>query len=198
MRFFLTTLPSLVISIHAAAHETNKSNERDISTHVLPTCIKPKTNPSFDYVECLNKKDMARVGNIIQTPFGEFPYPLGLVDKDGKVILANEYHQIDFPEDWEWDRHSLTSDALILVAKRDLANNPMFGNLGVNGLYGLVDSQGTFIVPFGQYDEINPFYDNGLASVAKDGKYGFIDTKGNVAIPLTYDYAYHFVMALPM
>lgn len=183
MKLWLIGVALISLPISAVANQTD---------YLLPTCIKPKTEPSFDYVECLNKKGVARVGNLIQTPFGEFPYPLGLINKDGNIIVANEYHRIYFPQDWEWDNPLSMSDALILVIKRDLSQNPMFGNLGVHELYGLVNPQGEFIVPLAQYDYISSFYDSGLTSVAKDGKYGFIDSRGKVAIPLIYDYAYNF------
>ena len=182
---------SLITPIYATANETSKIDISDIDVS-FPTCIKPKTKQSFNYVECLNKKGVARVGNLIQTPFGEFAYPLGLVNKDGETILPNEYHQIDYPQDWGWDYSLPASDALILVIKRDLNNNPMFSNLGVDELYGLVNAQGEFVVTLGIYDTISPFYDNGLAAVSKNGKYGFIDTSGQIIIPLIYDNTHGF------
>ena len=35
-------------------------------------------------------------------------------------------------------------------------------------------------------------YRDGLAAVKKDGKWGFINSRGNVAIPIVYDKASHF------
>ena len=58
--------------------------------------------------------------------------------------------------------------------------------------WGLVDTKGNFIIPIGMYDKINQFYDNGLAAVEVDSKYGFINTKGELVIPLMYDYAFGF------
>lgn len=43
-----------------------------------------------------------------------------------------------------------------------------------------------FIEAIKQYDELYTF-SNGLAPVKKDGKFGFIDTKGNLIIPCKYD-----------
>jgi hypothetical protein len=41
------------------------------------------------------------------------------------------------------------------------------------------------------YDEIGPFSE-GLAPVEVNGKWGFIDTKGNMVIPAVYDSAGSF------
>ena len=159
-------------------------------------CFKPVTQQKFNYVECINKKGVARVGNIIETALGDFPYPLGLVDASGKIILPVDYHSIDFPSQWKHDSYlDDLPDGLILVRKRDLQNNSMFGNLGMQDQYGLINLKGEFIVPLGAYDDIKMPYSNGdntLYTVVKNNKYGFIDTKGRVVIPLMYDYAQIF------
>lgn len=166
------------------------------TAHADDDCIKPVTQQKFDYVECINKKGVSRVGNIVQTALGDFPYPLGLVDASGKIILPVDYHKIDYPLQWEHDSYlDDLPDGLILVSKRDLQNNAMFGNLGMQDQYGLVNPKGEFIVPLGTYDDIKMPYSNGdkiLFTVVKNDKYGFIDTKGRVAIPLIYDYAQSF------
>lgn len=43
-----------------------------------------------------------------------------------------------------------------------------------------------------QYEEAGRFADNGLAAVKKDGKWGYIDTEGNVVIPFQYERAFIF------
>ena len=43
-----------------------------------------------------------------------------------------------------------------------------------------------------QYDGIFASFSEGLIGAKKDGKWGFIDTEGNVAIPFEYDIAYSF------
>lgn len=160
-------------------------------------CIKPKTEQKFDYVECLNLKGFAIASNIVETPFGEMPYPMGLVDKTGKIILPNDYYKIAYPREWQYDSsyadtNKKLPDGLVIVVKRDFKNNPMFGKLGVSEVYGAVNEQGEFIVPLGKYDEIYEFYDNGLILVKKNDKYGYIDSNGNEVIPLIYDKAETF------
>lgn len=160
-------------------------------------CIKPQTKENFDFVECINLKGFARVANMIQTPFGGMAYPGGLVDKTGKIILPAEYHEIYYPLDWQYDSSYANTDkklpdGFVIVIKRDLDNNPMFGKLGVDDVYGAVDEHGKFIVPLGKYDEIYEHYDNNLIRVRKNDKYGFINNQGKEMIPLIYDNAYNF------
>ncbi|MFB6348911.1 WG repeat-containing protein [Moraxella sp. ZJ142] len=165
----------------------------DDETYASVACIKPKTEQHFDHVGCLNKKGIAIVGDNMQTVFGDLPYPMGLVDKSGKLILLNQYHHIYMPSDWEYDNSLPMSDALILVETRELSQDEMFGNIDVvSDAWGLVNAKGEFIVPIGVYDKINKFYDNGLASVKSNDKYGFVNTKGELVIPLMYDYAFGF------
>ncbi|STY98884.1 KWG Leptospira [Moraxella lacunata] len=151
------------------------------------SCVKPTTQIPFTYQECLNQKGVARVGNMVQTPFGDFPYPIGLIDKTGKLILPALYHEIDFPDDWAYDSNTEPSDVLIVVTQRN-SQESMFGKLGKNDTFGLVNEQGEFVVPMGFYDDIGGFY-RGLSRVAKDGKYGYIDSRASVVIPVVYDYA---------
>lgn len=179
---------NLMMMLALSLNISHASIDDEVYTEMA--CIKPKTEQNFDHVGCLNKKGVAIVGHNLQTGFGDFPYPMGLVDASGKLILPNQYHHIYMPSEWEYDG---SSDALILVETRDLSQDSLFGNLGVvSDGWGLVDTKGKFIVPIGMYDKINEFYDNGLASVKADGKYGFIDTKGELVIPLMYDYAFGF------
>lgn len=49
-----------------------------------------------------------------------------------------------------------------------------------------------FIAAVHQYDELYPFSE-GLAAVKKDGKFGYIDTKGNLVIPCQFGYASDFI-----
>nr|WP_315042177.1 WG repeat-containing protein [uncultured Moraxella sp.] len=181
---FLSVIVALLCANFAFADSELTQQEKAFG------CVKPKTEQKFDYVECINQKNFAIVGNIVQTPHGDFPYPLGLVDNNGKLILPNEYHAITYPREWGYDYTTSSEtlpDGLIIVVKRDLNENPMFGNLGVTEQHGLVNPKGEFVVPLGEYDEIFEFYDNGLISVLKNDKYGFINTKGEIAIPLMYD-----------
>jgi len=75
------------------------------------------------------------------------------------------------------------------------SGDPFTDNLAVvrspDDMSAVIDKAGTVVVPFGTYAHIGTFRD-GLAPVLADGKYGFIDTKGTLALPAEYDYAEPF------
>ncbi len=57
---------------------------------------------------------------------------------------------------------------------------------------GFINSKGEVKIPF-LYDEVcNSGFNYGLCAVAIENKWGYIDLKGNLAIPLKFDYADHF------
>lgn len=60
-----------------------------------------------------------------------------------------------------------------------------------SGSYSYVEKGTNLPILNGQWDRAYLFY-NGLARVTKGDKYGFIDVKGELVIPLSYDYAQNF------
>jgi len=61
---------------------------------------------------------------------------------------------------------------------------------GFNNLYGLVDRSGNLVLPC-EYDAIwegtyDGFFGSGYQAVVKEGKFGYVDLKGNVTCPFTY------------
>lgn len=156
-------------------------------------CVKPPVTDRYDYVGCLNRQGLALVGGVIKTPLMDLPNPLGIVDRFGNVILDTQYYDIQFPHDWKtaYEGDEL-SDLPILVTKRDLNNNPIFGNLGVQEEYGLVNKTGKFIVPLNTYHLISTTFDDDIFIVSNNDKWGFIDATGKEIIPLIYDYASSF------
>lgn len=95
----------------------------------------------------------------------------GYKDAKGNVVIAAKY---------EFEAHPFSNGVAVVR------------NSGLKG-YGVIDATGREIVP-PQYTYAFDFV-NGMAKVCKDGtdvygsngKWGFIDTKGNVVIPLKYD-----------
>ena len=67
-----------------------------------------------------------------------------------------------------------SKDSMIIIA----VNTP-------NGVGYLVDSAGTFL--FNKQFESVIKFSEGLSDVKQNGKYGFINTKGEVVIPCIYD-----------
>ena len=57
--------------------------------------------------------------------------------------------------------------------------------------YGYVSLSGKFIIKPGKYEEIKSFSD-GMSLVMKNGKYGFVDANGKLAVKLKYDMANDF------
>ncbi len=75
------------------------------------------------------------------------------------------------------------------------------GDFSANGLapvlkhdqrkWGYVNSQGEMVIPF-QFDEAEPFADDGLARVKKHDQWGYINSQGEVVIPIQFDGAWSF------
>lgn len=57
--------------------------------------------------------------------------------------------------------------------------------------YGVINTRGDLVVPFGRYEWIDN-YNDGIALCYKDGKYGYIGADGRLEIPLKFDYASPF------
>lgn len=164
--------------------------------HVLlqntEACIKPSAD--FEFVECPNHQGLARVGNYVQTPFGQAPYPLGMIDKDGKLLLDNIYHKIHIPESLQaiatdvspqsFVITTLDLDGLDKLKASDESDTATI--IDERMRYALVDTKSRMIVPFGHYDNIIDGHD-GVFTVEKDGLYGVIDAHGHEIITPMYD-----------
>lgn len=61
--------------------------------------------------------------------------------------------------------------------------------------WGVLDNLGNLIVPF-QFEEISSQYSEGLAAAKRDGKWGFIDLRGEWVIQPIYDRANDFTNGL--
>ncbi len=56
---------------------------------------------------------------------------------------------------------------------------------------GVIDTSGRFVIPMGEYQIENAFYD-GLCAVCKNGKWGYVDENDHIVIDLIYDGASYF------
>jgi hypothetical protein len=92
----------------------------------------------------------------------------GLVDFDGKQVLATEYEDIKV----------LYGDP----------NGMMMAKKG--GKWGFVNKKGGLVTPI-QYDDLG-YFRRGVSLAKKNKKYGYIDAKGKVIIPFVYDKASDF------
>ncbi|MBF4694831.1 WG repeat-containing protein [Fusibacter ferrireducens] len=57
--------------------------------------------------------------------------------------------------------------------------------------FKFIDNTGKVVLDLSDYDSVQSFSE-GLAVVEKDGKYGYVDKNGNVAIPVQYSFASDF------
>lgn len=138
----------------------------------------PIVEPQFDivYGDIRKEEDMVRVGIRFSygyaRPNGKVQtydrYKWGIINSKGKLILAPQYAQI------------YISDDKALFSIKDYEKG-----------YGVINSNGNIVIPFGQYGIIDGFT-KGYARVKKGGKWGIIDTKGKVVLPLEYDEIWNF------
>lgn len=129
--------------------------------------------PIFDIVvdDCYLPDDLIRVG--VLYPYGYLRannklssyvrYLFGVIDAQGSVKADTIYDSIIIS----------TDRRLFTVSQRS------------NG-YSVIDKEGKKIVPFRNFNWIDGF-DNGLARVAKDGKWGLINQNGEIVLPIEYD-----------
>lgn len=88
----------------------------------------------------------------------------GVYNDSGEIILPIQYHQISFFG---------ASNSIVKADKE---------------LFALSEHSSTRL----NYDFFDEYFHNHLLLVKNDGKYGYIDNKGNLKIPLQYDDALHF------
>lgn len=135
------------------------------------------------YGDCYSESDLIRVAvdNLygFKRSGGEvaaYKRPLfGLINSKGETLLEPSFYSLAAPIGGS--------------KKRYTARNEHYK-------YGVIDPDGTEVVPFGKYTWIDGF-DHGLARVieedAKSGKkWGLIDEDGKEVLPLEYDYIWGF------
>jgi|GEM_PF-5964502 len=116
--------------------------------------------------------------------------PVSAANKNGKAVLTKV--------DLKMDRRRLSLDTVSLVVKpiKVLAytNDKLEGEVIVNNMGEVINSGRKNSSLIGtawelQYDSIGHFNDLycGYALVMNDSKFGFVDRKGNIFIPLIYD-----------
>ena len=133
---------------------------------------------------------------------------LGTFDQNGfaKASLSQKYgvinraNEVVLPFVFRWvgafDHRSLFAVDLqgksgVISVKKQWVIPPNFtyiGSLASNGLaiarvdsqnVGFIDSTGRWIIPFGKFDDVWDFADDGLAPAKKGGKWGFINSSGD-------------------
>ena len=101
----------------------------------------------------------------------DFENNYALIEQNGKRGIINQLGQTVVPMKYAW-----------------LENFNQYGlaRAKEDSLFGLIDQNGSVILPF-EYDQIGECADS-LCLVVKDGKYGYVNVKGDLAIPLNFDF----------
>ncbi len=133
---------------------------------------------------------MNKNGEIINNTFyGRIEYYLGdkaKVELNGKYGLMNGngssftkifYNEIKFVA---------TYTSLLRLMNMNIRMSPGIPVVKTETGWKFISDSGQEIKPIG-YDSISPFYQNGLAMVIKNEKYGLVDKTGNEVLPVRYD-----------
>lgn len=90
----------------------------------------------------------------------------GYKDISGKVIIQPQYDNVS---DFQYDLASVK----------------------LNNKVAVIDKKGGIVIAFGTYDDIY-YYREGMLQVRKDGKFGFLNMKGQEIIPCRFEEADYF------
>lgn len=96
----------------------------------------------------------------------ELDYKCGLINNKGQEVVPCTYN------------HIYNSSCGMVQYRDDIGR-------------GFMNTKGQIIVPSDKYSDVEDFSDN-LACVRKDGKWGYIDTKGNEVLPCSFGRTYPF------
>ncbi|MCL2070857.1 MAG: WG repeat-containing protein [Oscillospiraceae bacterium] len=124
----------------------------------------------------------------------------GLYNALGTLLIPIEYDSIDttwgggfcrIQKDGKWGFFDTESGELAIPVEFDNAStfNNNFAVASKNGEWGFIDASGAFVRTISRtsYDSIQWSVHLGLVSVGKGSKWGYINTDGEVVIPLEYD-----------
>lgn len=130
---------------------------------------------------------------------------LGVFDKEGNQIVPCNYDRIwyfgdnglcEVGKNGLYGFVNLQGEEQIPIEYDDLFCLRFEEGVSIakkNGMYGIIDEHNNIVHPFNlNYLDIRGFH-NGYATMEdKKGKWGTIDTKGNIVIPCTYDSSIYF------
>lgn len=135
----------------------------------------------------------------------------GALDKNGKAILPPDFQDVDFTDGVfkvsKLDRKAeiggiynpscgyLNENGSVLIPLQYLScskfNNGLATVLDKNGWKIINKNNETLKKLSNEFEEVTQF-SNGFSHVGKEGKNGLINTKGEITVPLIYDYIYHY------
>lgn len=129
----------------------------------------------------------------------------GLADVNGKIVIPIMYEQLEHCGNSGWPKPVIINGkAGAINRKNQLVIPAVHRYLGcfykgvavVRGqqgeTYGMIDSTGKMIIPFGVYQDLSAEFRDGLAPAKKNDRWGYINRSGKEVVPFIYAYAYPF------
>ena len=134
----------------------------------------------------------------------------GFIDKNGKIVIPIKFEQVSSNkidslvcamQNGKWAFFSCSGEQLTNF-EYDKITESYYNDLNYtyferglcrverNGKIAYLNKEFKEVVNFGTYDASEPFR-NYLGIVSKNGKYGIIDTLGNIVLPIKYDFIEH-------
>ncbi len=123
----------------------------------------------------------------------------GLVDINGKMVIPVMYEKIYHSENSGWPKPVKINGKAGAINRKNQLVIPAtyrFMDCFYNGLalvsdpkaetYGIIDSTGKQIIPFGIYQVLSAEFNNGLALAKKNDRWGYINKAGKEVIPFIY------------
>ena len=123
----------------------------------------------------------------------------GLVDINGKMVIPVMYEKIYHCENSGWPKPVKINGKAGAINRKNQLVIPAtyrFMDCFYNGLalvsdpkaetYGIIDSTGKQIIPFGIYQVLSAEFNNGLALAKKNDRWGYINKAGKEVIPFIY------------
>jgi hypothetical protein len=130
----------------------------------------------------------------------------GFIDKTGKIVIplthqAVDYNKIDTvviaKKNSKWAFFSCNGKQLTEYKYDDITKSSYFDRnytyfknglcrVKKNGAFGYINANLQVVIPFGTYDVSEPFHQS-FGIVAKNNKYGIVDSLGKLTLPLIYD-----------
>ena len=128
----------------------------------------------------------------------------GFVDKNGNEIIKCQYHivlpfreglaAVEDKKTMKWGYINKKGEVVIpfiFVYPRSFTEGYAFVKKEDNK-WAYIDKRGENITPWGETHRVNLFFVDGLAPIYSNGKCGYIDYSGKIAIPCIYDDAEQF------
>jgi TPR repeat protein len=129
----------------------------------------------------------------------------GLVDISGKLIIPVMYESIYHCDNSGWPKPVKINGKAGAINRQNKLVIPAtyrFIDCFYNGLaivadakeetYGMMDSTGKMVIPFGIYQDLSAEFNNGLARAKKNEQWGYINKAGTAIIPFIYEDAFPF------